>query len=42
MVSVLDQLAGLPIEDIPAMSADTIPDIVMVEPPPFRFGATAR
>ncbi len=42
MVSVLDQLAGLPLEDIPAMSANTIPDIVMVEPPPFRFGAASR
>ena len=41
-VSVLDQLAGLPLEDIPAMSADTLPDIAMVEPPPFRFGAASR
>lgn len=38
-VSVLDRLASLPLEDIPGLSADTIPDIVMVEPPPFRFGA---
>ena len=38
-VSVLDQLAALPLDDIPAMSANTIPDMVMVEPPPFRFGA---
>lgn len=42
IVSVLDQLAGLLLEDIPAMSADTVPDIVMVEPPPFRFGAASR
>ena len=42
VLSVLDQLAGLPLEDIPAMSADTLPDIVMVEPPPFRFGAASR
>ncbi len=41
-VSVLDQLAGLPLEDIPAMSADTIPDIVLVEPPHFRFEAASR
>ena len=42
MVSVLEQLAGLPLEEIPAMSADALPDLVMVEPPPFRFGATSR
>lgn len=42
IVSVLDQLAALPLEDIPAMSADAIPDMVMVEPPPFRFGAASR
>ncbi len=42
VASVLDQLAAMPLEDIPAMSADTIPDIVMVEPPPFRFGAAPR
>ncbi len=37
VVSVLEQLAGLPLEDVPAMSAETIPEMVMVEPPPFRF-----
>lgn len=42
MVSVLDKLAGLPMEDIPAMSADNIPDMVMVEPPPFHFDAASR
>ena len=42
LLSVLDQLAALPLEDIPAMSVETIPDLVMVEPPPFRFGAAAR
>ncbi|WP_263385100.1 HD-GYP domain-containing protein [Granulicella arctica] len=42
ILSVLDQLAGLPLEDIPGMSADAIPELVMVEPPPFRFGASAR
>ncbi len=41
-ISVLDQLAGLPLEDIPATSADSIPELVMVEPPPFRFGAASR
>ncbi len=41
-ISVLDQLAGLPLEDIPATSAGTIPDLVMVEPPPFRFGTASR
>ncbi len=39
ITSVLDQLAGLPVEEIPAMSADLVPDMVMVEPPPFRFKA---
>ena len=42
LISVLDQLAGLPLEDIPAMSVDTISDMAMVEPPPFRFGAASR
>ncbi len=42
LLSVLDQLAGLPLEDIPAMSADAIPEMVMVEPPPFRFGGASR
>ncbi len=42
VLSLLDQLADLPLEDIPGMSANTIPDIVMTEPPPFRFGATSR
>lgn len=41
-VSVLDQLATLPLEDIPAGSAESISDIVMVEPPPFRFVAASR
>ena len=42
LMSVLDQLAALPLEDIPAMSVDTTPDMVLVEPPPFRFGAASR
>ncbi len=42
VVSVLEQLAGLPLEDVPAMSVDTVPDLVMVEPPPFCFGAASR
>ena len=42
VVSVLDQLAGLPLEDIPGTSAGLIPDMEMTEPPPFRFGATPR
>ncbi len=42
VLSVLDQLASLPLEDIPGTSADAIPDIVMVEPPLFRFGAPSR
>jgi putative nucleotidyltransferase with HDIG domain len=42
VVSVLDQLAGLPLEAIPAMSPETVPDLVMVEPPPFRFGADSH
>ena len=41
-LSVLDQLAALPLEEIPGTSADLIPDIVMVEPPPFHFGADSR
>jgi putative nucleotidyltransferase with HDIG domain len=42
VMSVLNQLAGLPLEDIPAMSPETVPDMVMVEPPPFRFRAGSR
>ena len=42
VVSVLDQLAGLPLADIPAMAAEDSPEIVTAEPPPFRFGATSR
>ena len=42
IASVLDQLSGLPLEDIPGAAADTIPHVVMVEPPPFRFGAPQR
>ncbi|MGI4756928.1 MAG: HD domain-containing phosphohydrolase, partial [Janthinobacterium lividum] len=42
LLSVQDQLAILPIEDIPAMSAGAIPDLVMVEPPAFRFEVTSR
>ncbi|AFL89872.1 HD-GYP domain-containing protein [Terriglobus roseus DSM 18391] len=42
IVSVLDQLAVLPLDDIPGRSADTIPELVMVEPPPFRFEANPR
>ncbi len=42
VVSVLDQLAGLPLEDIPGAAADTMPDIVPTDPPPFRFGAALR
>ena len=38
MLSVLEQLAGLPLEDIPAMSVETMPDFALVQPPPFRFG----
>ncbi len=41
-ISVLDQLALLPLEDIPAMSADAIPDLVMIDPPPFRFEDASR
>lgn len=42
VLSVLDKLADLPLEDIPGTSTDTIPDIVTTEPPPFRFGASSR
>lgn len=42
LISVQDQLAILPIEDIPAMSAGAIPDLIMVDPPPFRFEAASR
>ncbi len=37
--AVLDQLAVLPLEDVPAMSLDAVPDLAMVQPPPFRFEA---
>ena len=40
-ISVLDQLASLPLEDIPATSADAVPDLIMVDPPPFRFVSSA-
>lgn len=40
LLSVLDRLAGLPLEDVPAMSAETMPEVIMVDPPPFRFGAS--
>ena len=42
VISVLDQLAGLPLVDIPGISADSIPELVLVEPPPFRFGGASR
>lgn len=42
VLSVLDQLAGLPLEDIPGTSANAIPDFAMVEPPPFRFRGAPR
>ncbi len=42
VLSVLEELGSLPLEDIPAASPNTIPDIPMVEPPPFRFGAAAH
>ena len=41
IVSVLDRLANLPLEDIPAMSAGAISEIDSVEPPPFNFGTSA-
>ncbi len=37
ILSVLDQLADLPLEDIPGTSTDTVSDIVIGELPPFRF-----
>ena len=37
ILSMLDQLASLPLEDVPASSADTVADLAMVDPPPFRF-----
>ena len=42
VVSVLDQLSRLPLEAIPGTSLDTVPELVLVEPPPFRVGATSR
>ena len=42
VLSVLDQLAGLPLEDVPGRSLDSIPELILVEPPPFRIGATPR
>ena len=42
VLSVLDQLADLPLADIPGTGADSIPDVVIAEPPPFRFGAAPR
>ena len=42
IAAVLDQLADLPLADIPGTLADTVPDIVTEELPPFRFGADPR
>ena len=42
IVSVLDQLACLPLEDVPAMSPGMSPEIDLVDPPPFRFGAFSQ
>lgn len=38
LLSVLDKLADLPLEEIPAISTDAPSDFETVEPPPFRFG----
>ena len=40
--SVLEQLADLPLEDVPGTSLDAVPDLVVVDPPPFRFEAAPR
>lgn len=37
LLSILDTLASLPLEEIPAMSAAAIPELVMVDAPDFRF-----
>ena len=42
ILSVLERLAGLPLEDIPGMSPDGMPDAAMVELPPFRFRAAPQ
>ncbi len=42
VLSVLDQLAALPLEDIPGTSANAMPDIAVVEPPSFQFAAISR
>ena len=42
VLSVLDQLAGLPLEDIPGTSMPTIFDTSAVELPPFRMGGASR
>ena len=42
LLSVLDKLAGLPLEEIPGTSTDQIPDVVTTELPPFQFGASPR
>lgn len=36
-LSVLDQLALVPLEDVPGIPTVEIPDFVTAEPPPFRF-----
>lgn len=38
-LSVLEELAVLPLEDIPAVDLSATSDLLMVEPPPFRFTA---
>lgn len=42
VISVLDQLAALPLEDIPGTSTETIWYILLVDLPPFRFGTSTR
>ena len=41
VISVLDQLASLPLEDIPGTSLEPLPDIALIELPPFRLGSTS-
>ena len=41
-ISVLDQLAVVPIEEVPGVSVDAIPELMLMEPPPFRSGSSLR
>lgn len=42
LLAVLEELAELPLEDIPAEHLHALSDFMPMEPPPFRFGSITR